>query len=160
MPETAHGTTQPRLRQVSFFLPNRLGALRHALQILAEENVRIAGLSVLETADHAVVRLVVDRPDGAFDLLTKAGYGGCITELLGVTLPPGPRFGIQRVLSVLLGAEVNLMYAYGLILQSDDHSLLALQADDLDMASRVLIRNGFPLVGQDDLHWPDASGTR
>lgn len=154
MQETAKGRIEPRLRQVSFFLPNRLGALRRAVQVLEENDVRIGGISVLEAADHAVVRLVVDRPDGAFDLLTAAGYGGCITEILGVALPPGPRFGIQRVLSVLLGAEVSLMYLYGLILQDRGHPLLALQADDLDMAVRVLRRNGFRLVGQDDLSWP------
>jgi hypothetical protein len=155
MPEVANQQVNPRLRQVSFFIPNRLGALRRAIQILEEKDVRIGGISVLETADHAVVRLVVDRPDGAFELLTAEGYGGCITELLGVRLPPGPRFGIQRVLSVLLGAEVSLMYCYGLILQAGGHPVLALQADDLGMAGRVLVRNGFPLVGQDDLHWPD-----
>jgi hypothetical protein len=155
MPDVASDQVNPRLRQVAFFLPNRLGALRHSLQVLADRDIRIGGISVLESTDHAVVRLVVDRPDGAFELLTAAGYGGCITELLGVQLPAGPRFGIQRVLSTLLGAEVSLMYVYGLILQSDGHPLLALQADDLGMAGRVLQRNGFPLVGQDDLEWPN-----
>jgi hypothetical protein len=156
MPETARARIAPRVRQISFFLPNRLGALKRAVQILAEKDVRIGGISVLETADHAVVRLVVDRPDGAFDLLTEAGYGGCVTDVLGVVLPPGPRFGIQRVLAVLLGAEVSLMYVYGLILEDGGHPLLALQADDLDMAGRVLRTNGFRLVGQDDLAWPEA----
>jgi hypothetical protein len=47
------------------------------------------------------------------------------------------------------------MYVYGLILQAEGHPLLALQADDLQMAGRVLVHNGFPLVGQDDLVWPD-----
>ena len=155
MPEIANDRVDPRIRQVAFFLPNRLGSLRRAIQILEEKDVRIGGISVLEAADHAAVRLVVDRPDGAFELLTEAGYGGCITEILGVQLPPGPRFGIQRVLSVLLGAEVNVWYVYGLIVQADGHPVLALQADDLSMAGRVLVRNGFPLLGQDDLHWPD-----
>jgi hypothetical protein len=65
---------------------------------------------------------------------------------------------MQRVLSVLLGAEVNLWYVYGLILQAEGHPILALQADDLEMAGRVLLGNGFPLVGQDDLHWPEPEG--
>jgi hypothetical protein len=156
MPDTARDVVEPRIRQVAFFLPNRLGALRDAVRILGEHDVRIGGISVLESADHAVVRLVVDRPDGAFEVLTGAGYGGCITEILGVALPAGPRFGIQRVLSILLGAEVSLMYVYGLILESEGQPVLALQADDREMATRVLRRNGLRLVGQDDLTWPDA----
>ena len=156
--ETARDRSEPRLRQVAFFLTNRLGSLRRAMQLLTDQDVRIGGISVLESADHAVVRLVVDRPDGAVDILTAAGYGACITEILGVMLPPGPRFGMQRVLSVLLGAEVNLWYVYGLILQAEGHPILALQADDLEIAGRVLLGNGFPLVGQDDLHWPEPEG--
>lgn len=155
MPATARDRSEPRIRQVAFFLTNRLGALRRAVQMLEEHDIRVGGISVLESADHAVVRLVVDRPDGALELLTGAGYGGCVTEVLGVGLPPGPRFGMQRVLSVLLGAEVSLWYVYALILQADGHPVLVLQADDLEMAGRVLRTNGFPLIGQDDLVWPD-----
>lgn len=155
MTETAKDHGDPRLRQVSFFLPNRLGSLRRALQILEERNVRIGGISTLEGADHAVVRLVVDVPDGAAQLLSEAGYGTCVTECIGVALPAGPRFGIQKVLSVLLGGEVNVWYAYALILRADGHPVLALQVDDREMAGRVLRRHGFEMVGQDDLVWPD-----
>ena len=155
MTETARDHGDPRIRQVSFFLPNRLGSLRRALQILEERNMRIGGISILEGADHAVVRLVVDAPDGAATLLADEGYGTCVTECIGVALPSGPRFGIQRVLSVLLGGEVNVWYAYSLILRADGHPVLALQVDDRDMAGRVLRGHGFELVGQDDLVWPD-----
>ena len=155
MPATARDRVEPRLRQVSFFLPNRLGALRRAVDLLDANDVRIAGISVLESADHAVVRLVVDRPDGAMERLAAEGHGVAVTEILGVALPPGPRFGIQRVLALLLGAEVSVTYLYGLILSDDGRPLLALKTDDLAMAERVLRRSGFHLVGQDDLAWPD-----
>ncbi len=152
--ETVRGRTEPRLRQVSFFLPNRLGALKRAVGVIGDKDIRIAGISVLEATDHAVVRIVVDRPDGALDWLKEAGYGVTLTEVLGVALPPGPRFGMQRVLSTLVGAEVSIQYVYGLILTDDGHPLIALQADDLEIAGHVLRRNGFRLVGQDDLLWP------
>jgi hypothetical protein len=157
MPATARDRVEPRLRQISFFLPNRLGALRRAVDLIEGKDVRIAGISVLESADHAVVRLVVDRPDGTLELLSEAGYGACVTEILGVALPLGPRFGIQRVLSVLLGAEVSITYLYGLILSDGGQPLLALKTDDLPMAERVLPRSGFRLLGQDDLTWPGES---
>jgi hypothetical protein len=154
--ETATGVLDPRIRQVSFFLPNRLGALRRALDLLAAKDIRIGGLSILEAADHAVVRLVVDRPEEAFTTLSGEGYGGCVTEVLGVVLLAGPRFGILRVLSLLLSAEVSVQYAYGLIVQSDGRPLLALQVDDLGLAARVLGRNGFTVTGHEQLAWPTA----
>jgi hypothetical protein len=154
MPSTARGHLDSRLRQVSVFLPNRLGALRRAVDLLENAHVRIAGIAVLESADHAVVRLVVDLPAVALRTLTEAGYGASETEILGVALAPGPRFGIQRVLSVLLAAEVSIMYVYGLILTDGGQPILALRTDDLDLAGRVLTNGGFRLLGQDDLAWP------
>jgi hypothetical protein len=155
--DTAIDTLEPRVRQVSFFLPNRLGALRRALDLLAEKDIRIGGLSVLESTDHAVVRLVVDRPEDAYATLSEAGYGGCVTEVLGVVLQTGPRFGILRVLSLLLSAEVSVQYAYGLIVQADGRPLLALQVDDRGLAARVLAHNGFTVTGHDQLAWPTES---
>jgi hypothetical protein len=156
MPETSREQIEPRIRQVAFFLPNRLGSLRRALDLLAGKAIRIGGLTVNEAAEHAVVRIVVDRPEAAYETLTEEGYGGCVTELLGVALPPGPRSGILRVLALLLAAELNLEYAYGLTVQSEGNPVLALQVDDLDLATRVLKRNGFTVTGQDQMEWPEA----
>jgi hypothetical protein len=155
MPETSREQIEPRIRQVSFFVPNRLGALRKATRVLDEHEIRIGGITVMEAADHAVVRLVVDRPDRAFEVLSAEGYGGCVTEVLGAAVPLGPKMGIQRVLGLLLGAEVNLAYAYGTMLQSDGNPVVALQVDEQDMATRVLTNNGFLVVGQDQLEWPE-----
>jgi hypothetical protein len=154
MPETAREQIEPRLRQVSFFLPNRLGALRKATRLLEEHQIRIGGFVVMEAADHAVVRVIVDKPDRAFEILSAEGYGGCVTEVLGVAVPLAPKAGIQRMLGLLLGAEVSLAYAYGLMLHADGAPLVALQADDLGMATSVLQHNGFLVVGQDQLSWP------
>jgi hypothetical protein len=154
MPETAREQIEPRLRQVSFFLPNRLGSLRKATRLLEEHQIRIGGIVVMEATDHAVIRVIVDKPDAAYETLVAEGYGGCVTEVLGVAVPVGQRAGIQRMLGVLLGAEVNLAYAYGLMLHSDGEPIVALQADDLTAATRVLQQNGFLVVGQDHLSWP------
>jgi|SRR5436190_7974770 len=156
MPSTAKDHLDARLRQISLFLPNRLGALRRAIDVLECGDVRIAGISVLEAADHAVVRLVVDRPEAALKSLADAGYGASPTDILGVSLPAGPRFGMQRVLSVLLSAEVSIMYVYGLILWDQGRPILALRTDDLDLAARVLGKSGFRILDQEDLAWPAA----
>jgi hypothetical protein len=157
MPEIAREQIEPRLRQVSFFLPNRLGALRRAVNVLEPHDVRIGGISVLEASDHAVVRIVVNRPDKALEVLGAEGYGGCITEVLGVCLPAWRGGGVHRVLSVLVGAEVNLQYAYCLIIRHEGTPVLAVQVDDMDMAARVLAGAGITVVGQDQLTW-DARG--
>lgn len=151
MPETSRGQTDPRIVQISVFLPNRLGALRQAIQRLEVEDVRILGLNVLDAADHAVVRLVVDRPAAAVAALAQAGYGVFETEVLAVQVPAGRRNAMQHVLSALVGAEVNMEYVYGLLSRLDGRALVALQTDDSAMAERVLRSRGFDLVHQDEL---------
>jgi hypothetical protein len=155
MAETARDRADARIQQISFFLPNRLGALRRAFAALEAERLKIGGISTLDATDHAVVRVVVDKPETALQILTSEGYGACSTEVLGCALPPGPDFGIQRVLSLLLSGEVNVEYAYSLLLRRDRRPVLALQVDDMDMAGRVLQQHGFALVGQDQLVWEE-----
>ena len=151
MPEISRDQTDPRIVQLSVFLPNRLGALRQAVHKLESAKVRILGLVVLDAADHAVVRLVVDRPAAAKAALDEAGYGAFETEILAVLIAGGGQGSVQKVLAALVGAEVNIEYVYGLLARLSGKSLLALQTDDSAMAERVLRGRGFELAHQDDL---------
>ena len=144
-----------RLRQLSFFLPNRLGALFRATQHLEKQHVRICGLSLLDATDHVVARMIVNRPAAAKEQLEEAGFTVYETELLGVALPTGEEYGIRKVLSGLLGAEVNIAYAYALIVQVDGHPVLALKVDDMSMAARVVRGARLDLVDQDQLGWEE-----
>jgi hypothetical protein len=156
MAETARSrASEPRLRQLSFFLPNRLGALFRATQHLERESVRICGLSLLDATDHVVVRMIVNRPAVAKEQLEKAGYPVYEAELLGVALPATEEFGIRKVLSGLLGAEINIAYAYALIVQVDGHPVLALKVDDMGMATRVVQSARLALVDQAELGWEE-----
>jgi hypothetical protein len=155
MAETAHGQADPRLRQLSFFLPNRLGALFRATQHLEREHVRICGLSLLDATDHVVVRMIVNRPDTAVTALADAGYPVYEAELLGVALPGREEFGIRKVLSALLSAEINIAYAYALIVQVNGHPVLALKLEEPRVAARVVGGAGLTLVDQAELGWEE-----
>ncbi len=153
MAETARDRSDARLRQLSFFLPNRLGALYRATQHLEREQVRICGLSLLDATDHVVVRMIVDRPATARVQLAEAGYPVSETDLLGIALPAKEEFGIRKVLSGLLGAEINIAYAYALIVQVDGHPVLALKVDSPEIAARVVKSANLDLVDQAALGW-------
>jgi hypothetical protein len=157
MAEIARDQSDPRLRQLSFFLPNRLGALFRATQNLEKEHVRICGLSLLDATDHVVVRMIVNRPAVAKERLEKAGFSVFETDLLGIALPVAEEFGIRRVLSGLLGAEINIAYAYALIVQVDGHPVLAIKVDEPDMAARVVRSARLDLVDQDQLGWEESA---
>ena len=144
-----------RIAQLTLFIGDRLEALHRALAVLEEEPIRICAISILDGADHAVVRLVVDRPDVATDLLASAGYPVYRRDLLAVALPARQEraLGIRGVLQALLAAEVKVIYVYALVVQIEDRSILAISAEDLEMAERAIRNVGLELVDQDQLGW-------
>jgi len=153
MLETAKDTMGPRVRQISFFLPNRVGALLQVARKLEELNIHICAISILDSADHAVIRMVVDRPSLAKEAIMEKGLNVFETELVAVELPIERGIGLPRILGALLMAEVNIQYIYSLIVQTNSHPVVAFHVDAMDTATQVLKRQGLVLVGQDQISW-------
>jgi hypothetical protein len=150
MLETARDQSSPRVQQISFFLPNKVGSLQRVIDVLTEADVRVCGLSILDAHDHAVVRMVVDRPAKAIEKIGAGGRSVCTTQLLGVVVP-GDHEGINKLLNGLLRAELNVHYAYSLLIRHRGASILVLRADDLDTGAQILRSVGFELIEQNDL---------
>ena len=141
----------PCIKQLSIFLPNRVGALLLLVRQLEKQKIHICAVSILDSADHAVVRLIVDQPTFAADLLSVEGYKLFDAELLAVRLPTGKGVGIRKMLSALLMAEINVDYVYPILTGVDGDSVLAVHVADVDSAARSLKEQGFELLNQDDL---------
>ena len=147
-----------RIVQLTILIGDRLGALHVALQALEPEHIRICAIAILDGADHAVVRLIVDRPDVATRLLEAAGHKVFRHDLLGVALPrPGEAaMAIRAVLHALLSAEVKVIYVYSLVARVEARTILALSVEDEEMAERAIANVGLELVDQDQLGWGEA----
>lgn len=152
MLETARDQSHPFLMQVSFFLANKVGSLERVVHELDRAQVAIQGLSILDAHDHAVVRMIVDRPEKAETALVAKGHKVCSTRVLGVAVSAQPD-AVSRLLNCLLRAELNVFYTYALITRhgSSDDTIVVLHPDDVDTATRVLRAAGFPMVTQRDL---------
>ena len=155
MTESTRARIAPRIKQLSVFLVNRVGALQRLVTTLEEAGVHLCAVSILDAADHAVVRIVVDRPGNALEAMAHAGYSVFETSLLGVAIPNEGDFGIRRVLASLLRAELDVRYVYSLLIQSADRQILAVNVEDLEEASKILEREGFDLIHQDDIEVDD-----
>lgn len=151
MLETAREQSFPKLTQISFFLPNRVGSLQRVVYVLEQAHVRICALSILDAHDHAVVRMVVDKPTQAIEAMGTGGRSVCTTQLLGVALPHGEDHGVSRLLAALVRAELNVMYVYTMLVRWRDLPVLAVHVDNLDAAAQVVKRAGFEIVEQEDL---------
>ena len=147
--ETLEGDEFGTVRQVSVFLENRLGQLLRLTQTLERANVKILALSVVDSVDCAVIRLLLDDPDEALSSLKQAGFAVSVAELLVVRLPPGRR-GLLTMWSSLLSSEINIGYAYSL-LQGKAGSAVAISVDNPEIAADTLTRHHFELLSESDL---------
>jgi hypothetical protein len=135
-----------RVRQLAVFLVNRLGALLSLHRALEGAQIQILGLTVVDAADHAVARLVVDQPTLAAQALRDGGYAFVETDLIAVAFPSS--VGIRRVLTAILVAEVNIHYLYALFAPLADRAVLVLHVDDPASAAHLLLHRSIELVDQ------------
>jgi hypothetical protein len=135
--------------QFSVFTPNRVGRLNDVVKLFASRDVHVLALTVLDTTDSAILRLVVDDPDKARDLLQENGFAFTESSLVAVAL--GAVTDLGRMMSALFGAELNIHYLYSFIPQPGGKSILGLSMDDNDLAEQVLKRHQFTVFKQSDI---------
>jgi len=148
--ETAEGAEHAACRQLNVFLENQVGQLLRVTRLLDSEPIRILGLSIEGKVDCAVLRLLVDDPDAAYDVCVGARIPVSQSEILVVELPPGKR-GIITVCSALIAGEVNINYAYSAWATQASTPCLAIQVDPLTQAARILAAKKFRVLDQHEL---------
>jgi hypothetical protein len=120
--------------------------------VLEAQEINICAMSIVDAADHAVVRMVVDKPTLAAAALAAEGYYLITTDLIGVALPVSRPGGMRRVLQALLMAELDVNYIYAVASpKAGPRAILALHVDDAVRAAQVLTQRGIALINQDEL---------
>jgi hypothetical protein len=148
--ETAQCYTPPTVRQFSVFLENKVGRLLELVRLFDEDPVvHLCSISVLESSDHAVVRLIPNNGNRTQQLLREHGVTFAILDLLIVEL--GEDHTLSSLCLCLLGAELNIRFAYPLLLGSETAPTIALAVDDHILAGQILRRKHFRLLGEADL---------
>jgi hypothetical protein len=138
------------VKQFSVLLPNRAGALASLVKLLRSAALEVVGLSVQDSRDATIARLVVTDPDLAEQIFVEKGIPHTTCELVVISLrESGPE--LLPVLDTLMVAETNIDFAYALMPSPHGHTLLALHVEDYDFAIGVLNNAGFKLVCQEEL---------
>ncbi|MBN9691418.1 MAG: acetolactate synthase [Verrucomicrobia bacterium] len=146
---TARERDAEPISQFSVFLPNRLGRLHEVTCRLAEREVHILALTVLDTTDSTILRFVVDDPDRARDLLAEHAFPFSETRVLAVEVEGEGR--LKDVLHALLEAELNIHYVYPFLTRPRDKSGLIISIEDQEVAEDALRRHQFSVLYQPDL---------
>ncbi len=148
---TARGRDWPSVRQFNVFLENRLGALLELVRTFESTDLRIVSITVVDSADCAIIRMVLSDPERALEIFQLAKFPVTESDLLVVRLPEGPQ-PILTILKALLVAEINVHYAYPLLVGPYGYAALALHVEDHETAAHMLNSKGFVLFTENDLN--------
>ena len=151
--ETMEGRSWPSITQYSVFLENRVGMLLHFLRTFSGSKVRIIGLSISDSIDCCIARVVLSHPEQGRELLQLANLTFAENDLLVVELPHG-HSPLVEICAALLQAEVNIHYAYPLIVHPLGRSAIALHVDNNELAGQTLRDKGFEILCEADLSGP------
>lgn len=148
--EEGAGFDPVRIRQFTVFLENKVGRLQTLVRSLEEQEVKIVALTIEQSADSALARLICADPDLSRRALVEGGFAFSETDLLAVELPRQSKQPLLAICMAMLAAEINIHYVYPLLTWSRGPAL-ALYVDDPTLASQLLIRKGFTLISESDM---------
>ena len=148
--DSGAGYESTAVRQFTVFMENRVGRLQTLVRLYEEKASRIVAMSIQNSVDTALVRLICSDPDLARVVLLEHGFSFTEQELLIVQLPRGSDHPITTICSALLAAEINIHYVYPLLIPPKGPAL-ALYVDDRTLAAQLFMRKGFTIVGESDL---------
>ena len=135
--------------QFSVFTPNRLGRLNDLVKIMGTHEVHVLALTVLDTTDSSIIRMVLDDTERARDLLHQEGFA--FNESPLVVVEVGSPDEVNRLIAALLEAELNINYLYSFIPHPNGKSIVGLSMEDNEVAEQVLRRHQFPVLKQADI---------
>lgn len=138
------------LPQISLFLENKPGRLASVCHALTDGGVNIASLSLADTSDFGIVRLLVDKPDAARDLLKAAGFGVNVRDVVAIAAGDEPGT-LAKVLDVIDTTGANVEYMYAFSVRSGDKAVLVFRFDKTDEAEKALEAAGFRLLDEKTL---------
>jgi hypothetical protein len=139
-----------KLKQISVFLENKPGQLSHACRALAKAGINITTLSLADTQQFGILRLLIKDHDKAVDVLKDAGCVVKLTDVVAIDVPDRPG-GLAEVLETIEQAEINLEYMYAFTYRSNEKALMIFRFEDPDAAVKILGDAGFDIVGGEEL---------
>ncbi len=126
-----------KVKQISVFIENRSGRLREVAAVLGQGGINIRALSLADTSDYGILRLIVDRPEEALTVLKQANFTLSETDVIAVEVPDRPG-GLAEVLDVLGSAGINVEYMYAFVEKSSENAVMIFRIEDIEKAVSTL----------------------
>ncbi|WP_424355230.1 ACT domain-containing protein [Methanobacterium sp. MBAC-LM] len=140
-----------KVKQLSIFLENRKGRMRKALDVLEKGGVNIRALSIADTSDFGILRLIVPEPDRTKKLLEDNNFLVKVGEVIAVRMSDKPG-GLGEILGILDDNDINLEYLYAFVEEKENGAIVLLHPEDIDGGIKALQEGGAEVILAKDIY--------
>jgi len=134
-----------KVEQISIFIENKSGRLAEVTHVLGNAGINIRALSLADTSDFGILRLIVDKTDQAKSVLKESGFTVNKTEVVAVEVPDRP-LGLFSILEVLDRGKVNVEYMYAFVERCGENAVIIFRFDNTEEAIKVLTATGINVL--------------
>lgn len=139
------------VKQISVFLENKSGRLAEVTRTLAESNIDISALSIADTTDFGILRLIVNDPEKAESILNENGFTVSSTNVIAVGVPDEPG-GLASALDILDKEGIGIEYLYAFVGKEEKAALVIFRVEDPDKATKVLTDKGIKVLSSEEVY--------
>jgi len=140
-----------KVEQISIFIENKSGRLAEITRILGEAGINIRALSLADTSDFGILRLIVNDVESAKSVLKEQGFTVNKTEVIAVEVPDRPG-GLSAILQMLDAARINVEYMYAFVERCGGNAVIIFRFDEIDKAIATLTSNGINILEGERLY--------
>ncbi len=138
------------IKQISVFVENKFGRVAKIIELLGENNINISALSIADTTDFGILRLIVDKSDEGVEILKANGVIAKCTDVIAVAIDDKAG-SLSKVLNIVSNAGVGIEYMYAFLARKTGKALMVLKADNKDAAVKVLTEHNVEIVVQSEI---------
>jgi hypothetical protein len=139
------------VQQLSVFVENKPGKLVDVIEALGQAGIDLRALSIAETADYGILRVIVNKPAAATRLLQDGGYIVRLTDVLAVSISDAPG-SLGKVLRILSDGGVSVEYAYAFVGHETGRAFVIIRVEDMQKAADILTSKGVAIAASDEIY--------
>ena len=138
------------IKQISIFVENKVGRLAKIIETLGENNIDISALSIADTTEFGILRLIVDDPDKAVRVLKETGVAAKSTDVIAIAVDDCPG-GLSKALNILTDNEITIEYMYAFVGKKEGKAVAAVKTDNIEKSVEILKKENIETVDISDI---------
>lgn len=139
------------IKQISVFIPNQKGKLAQLTDILVKNDIDIRAIAVFDTSEFGILRMVVDKPDKAIEILTKEGLVAKVSKVLAVE-PEDKPGALNEIFEILSQNDINVEYIYSFVMRREQMPYIVMKLENQERGAEVLSENGINVVNKAEIY--------